>query len=162
MSGPGGSSGKALGYGLDGLGSIPSVGGVEIFLRSFVSRLVLRSTQPPIKWVPWAFLGVGLATLPLPSAVAVYMWTLASTSPWAFLACNVDTFTFIFTWYFTPQLYKCGLRGDRDFRNSELAKALRNGYLTSGVNYGELQRALLAKSTLITFTLMSLRSFQNF
>ena len=47
--GPGSSSGKALGYGLDGPGSIPGVGGVEIFLRSFVSRLVLRSTQPPIK-----------------------------------------------------------------------------------------------------------------
>ena len=46
---PGGSSGKALSYGLDGPGSIPSVGGVEIFLRSFVSRLVLGSTQPPIK-----------------------------------------------------------------------------------------------------------------
>ena len=49
VSGPGGSSGKALGYGLDGPGSIPGVGGVEIFLRSFVSRLVLRSTQPAIK-----------------------------------------------------------------------------------------------------------------
>ena len=47
--GPGNSSGKALGYGLDGPGSIPGVGGVEIFLRSFVSRLVLRFTQPPIK-----------------------------------------------------------------------------------------------------------------
>ena len=40
--GPGGSSGKALSYGLGGPG-------VEIFLRSFVSRLVLGSTQPPIK-----------------------------------------------------------------------------------------------------------------
>ena len=48
-TGPGGSSGKALGYGLDGPGSIPGVGGVEIFFRSFVSRLVLGSTQPPIK-----------------------------------------------------------------------------------------------------------------
>ena len=46
--GPGGSSGKALGYGLDGSGSIPGVGGVEIFLNTFVSRLVLGSTQPPI------------------------------------------------------------------------------------------------------------------
>ena len=33
------------------------------------------------------------ATLPLPSAVALYMWTLASTSPWAFMACHGDTFT---------------------------------------------------------------------
>ena len=48
-SGPGGSSGKALGYGLDGPSSIPGVGGVEIFLHSFVSRLALGSTEPPIK-----------------------------------------------------------------------------------------------------------------
>ena len=48
-SGPGGSSGKALSCGLDGPGSIPGVGGVEIFLQSFVSRLALGSTQPPIK-----------------------------------------------------------------------------------------------------------------
>ena len=47
--GPGSSSGKVLGYGLDGPGLIPGVGGVEIFLHSFVSRLVLGSTQPPIK-----------------------------------------------------------------------------------------------------------------
>ena len=47
--GPGSSSGKALSYGLDGPGSIPGVRGVEIFLHSFVSRLVLGSTQPPIK-----------------------------------------------------------------------------------------------------------------
>ena len=49
ICGAGSSSSKALGYGLDGPGSIPGVGGVEIFLRSFVSRLVLESTQPPIK-----------------------------------------------------------------------------------------------------------------
>ena len=49
ICGPGGSSGKALGYGLDGPGSIPGVGGVEILLHSFVSRLVLGSTQPSIK-----------------------------------------------------------------------------------------------------------------
>ena len=48
-NGPGGSSGKALGYGLDGPGLIPGVGGVEILLDSFVSRLILGSTQPPIK-----------------------------------------------------------------------------------------------------------------
>ena len=47
--GPGSSSGKALGYGLDGPGSILGVGGVEIFLHSFMSRLVLRSIQLPIK-----------------------------------------------------------------------------------------------------------------
>ena len=36
-------SNKELGYGLDP-GSIPGVGGVEIFPHSFVSRLVLGST----------------------------------------------------------------------------------------------------------------------
>ena len=33
----------------DGPGSIPGVGVVEIFLHSFMSRLALGSTQPPIK-----------------------------------------------------------------------------------------------------------------
>ena len=47
--GPSSSSGKALDYGLDDSGSIPSVGGVEHFLHSFVSGLVVGSTQPPIK-----------------------------------------------------------------------------------------------------------------
>ena len=46
--GPGGSNGKALGYGLESPGSIPGVGGVEILLHFFVSRLVLGTTQPPI------------------------------------------------------------------------------------------------------------------
>ena len=45
VRGPGGSSGKALGYGLDG----PGVGGVEIFIHSFVSRLALGFTQLPTK-----------------------------------------------------------------------------------------------------------------
>ena len=47
--GPGSSSVKALDYWLDGPGSIPSVGGVGIFLHSFVTWLVLGSTQPPVK-----------------------------------------------------------------------------------------------------------------
>ena len=54
-SGAGTSSGKALGYGLDGPDSIPVIGGVEIFFILSVSRLVLGYTQPPIKWVPGAF-----------------------------------------------------------------------------------------------------------
>ena len=37
---------------------------------------------------------VGLATLPLPSAVAVYLWTLASTFPVAFTVYNENIFTF--------------------------------------------------------------------
>ena len=49
LKGPGGSSGKALGCGLDDAGSIPGVGWVEIFLHSFMSRLALGFTQPPIK-----------------------------------------------------------------------------------------------------------------
>ena len=46
MHGSGSSNGKALVYRLDGLGSIPGVVGMEIFLRSFVS------THPPTKWLP--------------------------------------------------------------------------------------------------------------
>ena len=53
LGGPGGLSGKALDYGLGG----PGVGGVEIFLYSFMPRLALGSTQPPIKLVPWNFSG---------------------------------------------------------------------------------------------------------
>ena len=55
--GPGSSSGKALDYGLDGPGSTPGIGGVEIFLHFFLSRLVLGSTQPPTQLVPGAFPG---------------------------------------------------------------------------------------------------------
>ena len=57
FSGPGSSSGKVLDSGLDGTGSIPGVGGLEIFLHSFVSRLVLGTTQPPIERIPEAFPG---------------------------------------------------------------------------------------------------------
>ena len=42
--------------GLD-YGTIPGVGGVENFLHTFVSRLVLGSTQPRSKLVPGAFPG---------------------------------------------------------------------------------------------------------
>ena len=42
---------KALDYELDGPGSLPGVGGLEIILHSLVSRLVLGSTQPPIKLI---------------------------------------------------------------------------------------------------------------
>ena len=41
--------GKALDYGLDDPGSIPAGGDVEIFLHSFEPKLILGSTQPPIK-----------------------------------------------------------------------------------------------------------------
>jgi len=46
-SGPGSSVGIATDYGLDGSGSNP--GRDEIFRPS---RPALRSTQPPVKWVP--------------------------------------------------------------------------------------------------------------
>ena len=38
-----------LDYGLGGSGFIPGVGSFDIFLHSFVPKLVLGSTQPPIK-----------------------------------------------------------------------------------------------------------------
>ena len=47
ICGPGSSVGIATDYGLDGPGSNPS--GDEIFR---LSRLALRPTQPPVKWVP--------------------------------------------------------------------------------------------------------------
>ena len=51
------------------------------FLHSFVSRLLLGSTQPTIKWVPgWRRPSVGLAILLFPS-VYIGMCTLISTSP---------------------------------------------------------------------------------
>ena len=95
--GPGGSSGKALSYGLDGPGSIPGVGGGGDF-----SSLLRVQTGPGVHSASYKMStggkrrpSVGLATLPLPSAVAVNKWILASTSPWAFMACNGDTFTFM-------------------------------------------------------------------
>ena len=41
---------------------------------------------------------VGLATLPHPSAVAWICGPLHPHSPWAFMACNGDTFTFYLSW----------------------------------------------------------------
>ena len=55
LCGPGSSSGKALGYDVDGPGSSPSFEVLEIFPHSFVSRLVLGFTQPLIKWEPGTF-----------------------------------------------------------------------------------------------------------
>jgi len=52
LGGPGSSVGIATDYGLDDPGSNP--GGDEIF-RS--SRPALRSTQPPVKWVPGLYRG---------------------------------------------------------------------------------------------------------
>ena len=43
LSGPGNLSAKALGYGLDGSGSILDGAGVEIFVHSFVSKMILGS-----------------------------------------------------------------------------------------------------------------------
>jgi hypothetical protein len=49
------SVGIATGYGLDDQrGGISSPGRVKNFHFSTSSRQGLRSTQPPIKWVPWA------------------------------------------------------------------------------------------------------------
>ena len=49
IHGPGDSSGKALSYRLEGHGFDPGDGRVEISLHSFVSRMALTPTQPPIK-----------------------------------------------------------------------------------------------------------------
>lgn len=73
----GGSSSKALDYGLESLCSILSW--VGIFLHSFLSRLVLG---PSTLSFPASEFGrsIGLATLPSYHAVEVNMWTLTSIS----------------------------------------------------------------------------------
>ena len=82
---PGSSSSKALGYELDGPSSIPGGERLEIF-HSSVSILVLGSTQPPVKRVPWLFRGKdGQA------CCGCEYVDPASTSP---MACNGDTFIF--------------------------------------------------------------------
>ena len=55
-----------------------------------------------------------------------------------------------------------GAKGDWDFRISDLVRNPDGTYLTSEVNFGEVRRTLLAKSTLLTSTLVPLGSFQIF
>ena len=77
----------SLGYVLDGPGSIPSAGGGGDFssLLHVQTGSVVHSTSYKISTgeFPRGYRrpSVWLATLPHPSAVAVNMWTLASTSP---------------------------------------------------------------------------------
>ena len=99
----GSSNSKAFDYGLDGLGSIQCIGGVEIFLLRVQTGPGVHSASYKISTggIRGFSRGqrrpsVGLATLPLPSARAVYMWTLYSHPPWAFMACNGDIFTFMY------------------------------------------------------------------
>ena len=113
--GPGSSSSKALGYGQDGPGSIPVIRGMEIFFAFSCQNWSWGPTQPPTKCVPEAFPGikaapsVGLAALPLPSAVAYY---IHPHPPWAFMAWNENIFTFTLgVQYFVE---KClWVRGDK-------------------------------------------------
>ena len=89
---------KALGYGLGDPDLIPDVGGVEIFLHSFVSSVLLGSAQPPIKWVPG---GKGGRAYDWPTYLFLVPWLcicgpLHPHSPWAIVACNGDTFTYTF------------------------------------------------------------------
>jgi hypothetical protein len=49
--------GVAMGYVLDGLGSLP---GSSRFISSTASRLTVGSTQPPIQWVPEALFRGGV------------------------------------------------------------------------------------------------------
>ena len=56
-----------------------------------------------------------------------------------------------------------GTKGDWDFRISDLVKKNPwwNWYLTPGANFGEVRRTQLAKSTLLTSTLVALWSFSD-
>ena len=66
------------------------------FLHSFVSRLLLESTQPTIKWVPKIKAAERRTIHPTFSychgCLYIGKCTLASTSPWAFMAYNGDIF----------------------------------------------------------------------
>ena len=54
-----------------------------------------------------------------------------------------------------------GAKGDWDFRISDLVKNPDGIDIKSVVNFGEVQRAQLAKSTLLTSTLVSVGSFRS-
>ena len=54
-----------------------------------------------------------------------------------------------------------GAKDDWNYRISDLAKTLMNWYLTAVVNFGEVKMAQLAKSTLLTSTLVLLRSLRS-
>jgi hypothetical protein len=83
--------GIAIGYGLDdsGVGVLVLVGS-RIF--SALSRPALRSTQPPIQWIPGAVsqeakqLGREADHSPPTSSELKKMWIYTSTSPYAFMA----------------------------------------------------------------------------
>ena len=64
----------------------PDVGGVEIFLHSFVYRLVLVSTQPPIKWVSGD--SPGVKAVERRTSHPTSSLPFHTHSLWAFMACN--------------------------------------------------------------------------
>ena len=71
---------------LDGPGAIPGGGGGGYFFLLHVIQIGPRVQSASCKMSTGAFPdvkkpSVGLATLPLPSAVAANMWTFASTTP---------------------------------------------------------------------------------
>ena len=55
-----------------------------------------------------------------------------------------------------------GAKGDWDFQISDLVKTLMELIFNPVVNFGEVRRAQLAKSTLLTSSLVPLGSFQIF
>ena len=71
------------------------VSGGGDFLHSFVFRLVLGSTQSPIKWLPGAFPGgKGDRAWDLSIVPCLCLCgPLHPIPPWAFMTCNGDTFT---------------------------------------------------------------------
>ena len=65
--------------------------------------------------------------------------------------------------FLSNHIHSLGAKGDWDFRISDLVKNPDGtDILTSVVNFGEVRRAQLAKSTLLTFSLVPLGSFQIF
>jgi hypothetical protein len=81
------SVGIAAGYELDDRGVGVRVSGrVKNFLFSTASIPALRSTEPPIQWVP----GREADHSPPASAEVKKMWLYTSTPPYAFMACLIS------------------------------------------------------------------------
>jgi hypothetical protein len=98
----GSSVGIVLGYGLDNRGSrVRFPAGLGIFLFTTASRTALGPTHPPIQWVPFRAVSLGVKRpgreadhSPPSSAEVKDVWSYTSTPLYAFMAwCSVKRST---------------------------------------------------------------------